>query len=668
MAEEQLKENSQGARHKPRAVALIGPFGSGKTTLLDALMAAAGTPLRRPGEARERQATTETRLAHATYLGDSWSILDCPGSVEFAFEMRAALAVSDLAVVVAEPVPSRAPALAPLFRLLEDEGLPFLLFLNRIDTLNVPLAECLAALQAEAKRPLVLRQVPIHDGENVSGYVDLASERAYRYRPGTASELIQIPSAVAADEHAAHETFLEALADHDDGLLEKVLEGVAPTPAEIYGRLQKDVAAGAIAGVLLGAAERNHGIQRLWKALRHDTPEPDETAARLSIDPAGPPLLQVFKTSYAGHAGKLSFARVWRGSIRDGATLAAGRIGGILRFPGNEAQKVAEAGEGELVALGRLDQVATGATLGGSGEKLLFPEPPKPVYSLAISTADRKDDVKLSGALQRLLEEDRSLSLAHEAATGETVLSGQGEVHLHAAIDRLSRAYGLKLVTIKPQVHFKETIRKAVHQHARLKRQTGGHGQFADVKLDIAPRQPGEGFLFVDRIVGGAVPRQYIPAVAEAAEESTKKGPFGYPVVDLSVTLVDGTFHSVDSSDMAFKTATRVGMTEALAKADPVLLEPIDKVTVSAPNSYTANVQRVLSGRRGRILGYHERSGWPGWDETEALVPEAELHDLIIELRSQTMGLGTFTKSFDHLAEAHARLAERLAREAASPQ
>ncbi|MGH7067018.1 MAG: elongation factor G, partial [Acetobacteraceae bacterium] len=311
-----------------------------------------------------------------------------------------------------------------------------------------------------------------------------------------------------------------------------------------------------------------------------------------------------------------------------------------------------------------LDQVATGATLGGSGEKLSFPEQPEPVFALAITTADRKDDVKLSGALQKLLEEDPSLRLVHEAATAETVLAGQGEVHLHASLDRLSRGYGLKLVTVKPQVHFKETIRRAVHQHSRLKRQTGGHGQFADVKLEIAPRQPGEGFLFVDRIVGGAVPRQYIPAVAEAAEESTRKGPFGYPVVDVSVTLVDGTFHSVDSSDMAFKTATRMGMTEALAKADPVLLEPIDKVTVSAPNSYTASVQRVLSGRRGRILGYHERAGWPGWDETEALVPEAELHDLIIELRSQTMGLGTFTRSFDHLSEAHTRLAERLAREA----
>ncbi len=659
-----VNRQPNGLGHGPRVAALIGPLGAGKTTLFEALMAAAGTPLRRSGDGRTHQTSTEARLAHARYLGDSWSLLDCPGSVEFAFETAAALSVADIAVVVAEPAPARAPALRSIFRLLEDEGIPFLVFLNKIDTLAVPLQECLAALQAEASRPLVLRQVPIREGESITGYVDLASERAYRYRPGEVSELVAIPSTAADSEKKAHETLLETLADHDDTLLEKVLEGIEPSPAEVYGRLQKDIAAGRIAPVLLGAAERSHGVARLWKALRHDTPEPAGTAStRLAIEPGGPPILQIFKTSYAGHAGKLSYARIWRGTVRDGASFEQGRIGGILRFPGPEAQKVAEAACGDLIALGRLDQVPTGATLGG--EPLPFPAPPPPVYAFAIAAADRKDEVKLSGALTRLLEEDPSLRLTHEPETGETVLAGQGEIHLNAAVERLSRGSGLRITTAKPQVHFRETIRKPVHQHARLKRQTGGHGQFADVKLDIAPRAPGEGFQFIDRIVGGAVPRQYIPAVAEAAEEATRKGPFGFPVVDVGVTLVDGGFHSVDSSDMAFKTATRIGMSEGLAKADPVLLEPIDKVTVSAPNIYTANVQRVLSGRRGRILGYHERGGWPGWDETEALVPAAELQDLIIELRSQTMGLGTFTRSFDHLAEAHARLVERIQREAA---
>jgi elongation factor G len=253
--------------------------------------------------------------------------------------------------------------------------------------------------------------------------------------------------------------------------------------------------------------------------------------------------------------------------------------------------------------------------------------------------------------LQKLLEEDQALRLEHGQDTGETILHGQGEIHLNTAVERLARNYALKLTTHRPQVAYKETIRRPVHEHGRLKRQTGGHGQFADVKIDIAPRERGAGFEFIDKVVGGAVPRNFIPAVGEAAEDAAKKGPFGYPVVDISVTLTDGQFHSVDSSDMAFKTATSIAMREGLAKADPVLLEPVDQVTISVPNEFTARAQRLISGRRGQILGYAEKPDWPGWDDVEALVPEAELHDLIIELRSQTLGLGTFRRRFDHLAE-----------------
>jgi elongation factor G len=267
--------------------------------------------------------------------------------------------------------------------------------------------------------------------------------------------------------------------------------------------------------------------------------------------------------------------------------------------------------------------------------------------------------VKLSTALHKLVEEDPSLTVVHEQATGESLLRGQGEIHLNNALERLASQYNLQINVGAPKIAFKETIRREVHQHSRLKRQTGGHGQFADVKLEVAPRERGGGFAFTDKIVGGAVPRQYIPAVREASEEAMAKGPFGYPVVDVGVTLVDGTFHTVDSSDMAFRSATRMGIAEALAKADPVLLEPIDHVTVSVPNQFTAGVQRLLSGRRGQILGYAERPGWPGWDDVEALVPEAELHDFILQLRSDTMGLGTYHRAFDHLAEARGKVAEK---------
>ena len=267
--------------------------------------------------------------------------------------------------------------------------------------------------------------------------------------------------------------------------------------------------------------------------------------------------------------------------------------------------------------------------------------------------------MKLSTALHKLVEEDPSLTVVHEQATGESLLRGQGEIHLNNALERLASQYNLQINVGAPKIAFKETIKREVHQHSRLKRQTGGHGQFADVKLEIAPRERGAGFAFIDKIVGGAVPRQYIPAVREASEEAMLKGPFGYPVVDVGVTLVDGTFHTVDSSDMAFRSATRMGIAEALAKAEPVLLEPIDHVTVSVPNQFTAGVQRLLSGRRGQILGYSERPGWPGWDDVEALVPESELHDFILQLRSDTMGLGNYRCAFDHLAEARGKVAEK---------
>ena len=647
----------------PRSVALVGPYGSGKSTLFEALMEAAGSPVKRPADPRNRPSTTELRLGHATYLGDAWSILDCPGSIEFAHETACALAMVDLAVLVCEPQPAKALAVAPLLKALAESRVPHVVFINKIDTLEGSLRDTLAALQAYAAHPLVLRQVPITEGEAVTGYVDVVSARAYRYRRGQPSELIQIPSALRDAEQEAKDRLVETLADHDDALLEKVLEDIPPSTDELYADLRKDLAAGAVTEVLLGAAEQAGGIRRLWKALRHDTPDVTETAARKGIAPDGPPLAQVFRTVHAGHTGKLSYARIWRGAVKDGATLGGTRLGGIYQMPGGEMAKGTEAEAGQVVALGRLDPVATGATLSpeGTPDPLPFPAPPPPVYALAIATTDRKDDVKLSGALQKLLEEDQSLTLEHGQDTGETVLLGQGEIHLNTTVERLARNYGLKLTTRRPEVAYKETIRQAVHQHGRLKRQTGGHGQFADVKIDIAPRARGAGFAFVDKVVGGAVPRNFIPAVGEAAEDAAKKGPFGYPVVDISVTLTDGQFHTVDSSDMAFRTATQIAMKEGLAAADPVLLEPIDRVSVSVPNEFTARAQRLLSGRRGQILGYAEKPGWPGWDDVEALVPEAELHDLIIELRSQTMGLGTYRRAFDHLAESRGEPKTRAA-------
>jgi elongation factor G len=423
----------------PRAIALIGPQGSGKSTLLDAMLAAAGAAPRR------REATgpgTELRLAHASWMGDDWALLDCPGSIEFAHEGACALAVADLAVMVAEASPERAPMAGPALRAAEEAGIPVILVINKVDQLTGPVRDTLAALQRETSRRLLLRQVPIREGEAVTGYVDVVSGRAYRYRPGAPSEVIELPDAMRAREVEARAQLAEALADHDDVLLEKVLEDQAPSPAEIYGPLHVTEASGATIAVLLASAERSHGIQRLWKALRHDAPDAAGTRTRLGIADAGEALAQVFRTVHAGHAGRLSYARIWRGGVKEGAPLDGHRVAGVLRFPGGEAQKVPEAAAGEVVALARCEGVRTGDTLGG--ERLDFPTPPAPVFALAVTLEDRKDEVRLSAALQRLSEEDPALTVTQDAESGQILIAGQGDMHLRAAMERLAAASGVR--------------------------------------------------------------------------------------------------------------------------------------------------------------------------------------------------------------------------------
>ena len=641
----------------PRVVAIIGPYASGKSTLSGALIAAAGGPARRGAAPRGG-----TRIASCSYLDEVWALLDCPGSVETMHETTAALAVADIAVVVCDPDPARALTAAPFLHQVDQSGIPALIFVNRIDTFTGRVRDTMAALQALTSRRLVLREVPIRDGEAITGYVDVVSERAYRYRKGEASVQIPVPDSMADREREARDALVEALADFDDGLLEKIIEDIKPGKDEIFDRLHAEEAGGTISEILLGSAERDGGVRRLWKALRHDAPSPEATAARHGVAPGTDPLVQIFRTLNAGHGGKLSWARVWCGPLKDGATLDGKRIGGMWRAADGDLVKIAEAAAGDIVALGRLEGVQTGAVLGGRVSGLVIAAPPPQLFALAITTVDRRDDVRLSGALEKLLEEDAGLALHQDAELGETILSGQGELHLKAAMERLAAAFGVRLKSARPRTAYRETIRHPVQQAARLKRQTGGHGQFADVTLELAPRPRGAGFAFVDRIVGGTVPRLYIPSVGAAAEDAARKGAFGYQVVDIEVALVDGGFHAVDSSDMAFRTATRMAMQDALPKADPMLLEPVHAVSISVPNIYTSTAQRLVGGRRGQILGYGERPGWMGWDDVEALIPHAELHDFIAELRSQTMGLGVFRHRFDHLAEAPPKLVQEVLR------
>ena len=660
----------------PRCVALIGPYLSGKTTLLEAMLYASGSTTRhgsvRDGnsvgdhspEARARQMSTELNVAQASFLGDPWTILDCPGSVEMLHEAEGAVLASDVAVVVCEPEVERALTISPLLRFLDRHDIPHMIFINKLETAGAGrVPDLMAALQSVSQRPLVLRQVPLRGSEGeITGYVDLVSERAYRYQPGQASALIPLPEGFWDTERATRSGLIEKLADFDDALLEKLLEEVEPSKEEIYSHLARDLTKAQIVPVFLGAAHGDHGVRRLWKALRHEAPSPTQTAARRGIAAEGEALAQVIKTYHMPHTGKLTLVRVWRGAVSEGMVLNGVRVAGVVRLLGAQHEKIATAQTGEVVGLTRMEEIATGTVLTPSGkaDPLPRPERPQPVYGLAIATERRSDDVKLTGAIAKLIEEDPTLELEQNADTQEMVLWGQGEVHLQIALDRLRNRHNLAVNGRRAAVPYKETIRRGTQQHSRFKRQSGGHGQFADVTIEVKPVPRGTGFTFTDSVVGGAIPRNYIPAVEEGVVEALRQGPLGFPVVDAAVALLTGQFHTVDSSDQAFKTAGRQAIQEALPKCEPILLEPIDAVEISVPNAFTARVQRLVAGRRGQILGYDAKPDWPGWDVVSAYIPASELHDLIVELRSLTLGVGSFAHRFDHLQELSGKPAEKV--------
>ncbi|MDZ4775966.1 MAG: elongation factor G [Alphaproteobacteria bacterium] len=672
---------AKGKSAAARAVALVGPNGAGKTTLMEALLYSAGA-IERQGavlagttvgdaspEARARGQSVEMSIASFAHDGDRYALIDLPGSTEFAGELDHTLAAVDLAVVVCDPDPDKAILLQPTLIELDRLGVPRLLFVNKMDTARGRLRDLLEALQAVSTVPLVARQIPIWENEKATGYVDLALERAYVYRTGKPSERIDIPKDLVDREHEARFTMLEKLADYDDALMEQLLSDQTPSVDAVFKDLMRETQEMLIAPVFLGSAQADGGVNRLLKALRHDTPAPDAAQKRLGVSGAG---LFVFKTSHAGQAGKQSFARAFGGAVTDGADLVRPdgeklRASGIMQLMGAAQKKAVSAAFGDVVAVGRMEGARPGDFLSAEGRPHSADSTAHQrfgVYALAIAPADRKDDVRLSQSMAKLAEEDPTLHFAMNPETHELVLEGQGEVHLRIALDRMRRRYGVTVTTSRPKSAYKETVRKGVSVRGRHKKQSGGHGQFGDVVVEIAAQPRSSGFAFHEKIHGGVVPRQYIPAVEAGVRDGLEKGPLGFPVVDVAVTLTDGSAHAVDSSEIAFRTAGRIAMTEGLPQCEPILLEPIEKVTIYAPNTATAKVNSMLSARRGQILGFDAREGWPGWDRIEAYLPQADRQDLIIDLRSITQGLGTYEATFAHMAELTGREAQDIVQKA----
>ncbi len=667
----------QSAR-SARCIALVGPYLSGKTTLLEALLARAGVIPRlgsiaagntvgdNSAEARAHGMSIEPNLADLTFLGDKFTIVDCPGSIEFQFQMLSALAVCDAAVVVCEADEKKIPALQLILKQLADRHIPHFLFLNKIDKLELPVSDILPMLQPASALPLVLRQIPIVQNGVATGFVDLALERAFVYRENAPSEVIEMPADLAEPESQARFSMLEKLADYDDELLEALLGDQELPRDRVFDDLGQELKDGKICPVLLGCAERGNGVTRLLKALRHEAPFADATARRLGVSGAAS-CAHVFKTYHTAHAGKLSLMRVFGGSFNDGMAVTGvngeERAAGVFTLLGQEPRKVAAGGVGDIVALGRLERMRTGETLTAGRTpmtQIATVQPPQPVYGLALAAAERKDEVKLAASLTKIIEEDPSLALIHNKETGEMVLWGQGEMHLRIALKQLQRRFGVMAETRSRQIPYKESIRKGVEVRGRHRKQSGGHGQFGDVVIEIRALPRGAGFHFSEEIAGGAVPRHYIPSVEIGVRDFLTSGPLGFPVVDVAVILKDGSYHAVDSSDMAFRAAGRLAMAEGMPKCTPVLLEPIMAVDIVVPSEATARVNGIISSRRGQILGFDNRPDWTGWDVVRAQIPEAEMQDIIIELRSATAGSAGYTAKFDHLAELTGKLADQV--------
>jgi elongation factor G len=664
-----------------RVIALVGPAGAGKTSLAEAMLFAAGATDRLGStangssigdsspESRQRGGSTELNLYNFEYLGDRFAILDVPGSVGFSADGAKALAIADVAIVVVDPDPARAPLTAPALRALDELGIPHLIFVNRIDQAHGRIRDLLSALQPMSVSPLIARQIPIRDGEKISGFVDLALEYAFKYRPGKGSERIDIPADLQDRESEARAQMLEQLADHDDELLEQLLMDQAPTREKVLQDLARETGDNLGVSVLFGSASSAWGGRRLLKAMRHEVPGPQGAADRLGVSD---PSLYVFKIIH-GSIGRLALSRVIGGNIAEGSDLKTddgdhARLGALFHVQGEKTTKVNEARDGDIVAVAKIDTVKAGQWL-GQGK---LPSPidisyPARNCAIAIEPADRKDDVKLSGALQRLSEEDSALVVEHDDANHEIRLRGVNDEHLNTVLARLKRRYGVEVKSHTPTVGYRESIRKPVTQKGRHKKQSGGHGQFGDVIIEVKPLPRGSGFLFEEKIHGGSVPRQWIPAVEEGVREAMAKGPLGFQVVDCAVSLVDGSYHSVDSSELAFRLAGRIAMQEALANAQPHLLEPMHKLMVVCPSSATSRITSAIAGRRGQMLGMAPRDGWAGWDRIDALIPEAELSGLEAELRSQSQGLATYEAEFDHLAELNGPLADKVIQRVPEP-
>ncbi|HET7411595.1 MAG TPA: elongation factor G [Pararhizobium sp.] len=641
-----------------RCFTVLGPSQTGKSTVLEKL-----------GSLEGRPTTFSTpyglTLSQFEFLGEPWCGLDTPGSNEALGHAQDALLASDAAILCVSPDPEEAVLAAPYLRAIEASETPTILFVNRIDEAKSRLRDVVAALQGYCSHPLVLRQIPIREGDQIVGSCDLISERAWRYREGQPSALVELPAELIEREHEAREAMLEHFADYDQWLLEELIEDREPAGDAVFAIATRVLKENRIIPVMVGAASHSNGMMRLMKALRHEAPSPETLRERLAAA-GGMDESALQAVSFHGFhrqsVGKTVLVRALVDGIRQGGTLAGGGLGAVQDPATQRPFPSGSMAAGAIFAAAKSDHLPIPALLAADRAHPVpdWSAPPPPVLERILAPINERDETKLSGILAKLAETDHSLIAMQQENSGAQMVCVRGPVHLREVCRMLADVFKVEVKEKTPEPSYCETVSRGADVHYRHRKQTGGAGQFADVKLALHPNERGSGFSFAETVKGGAVPKNYIPAVEAGAREAMERGPLGFPVIDVGVTLTDGQHHSVDSSDFAFRAAGRMGVKQALEQAASVLMQPIYRIEIHIPSIYSGALVPIVSSFRGQVLGFDRDETAQGWDVFRALLPGNALDDFSHSLRAATQGIGDFAKAFDHFEELYGKEADAI--------
>jgi elongation factor G len=672
-----------------RNVALISHGGAGKTSLAEALLFDAGAISRLgnvesgttaldwdPDEQRRGQ-SINLAVGSLEHDGVRITLVDTPGYADFQADVVEALAAIDAVIVVVDASAGVEVGTDEVWRLADARGLPRMVFINKMDRENANYDTTLDQLKTRFGPKIAPVYLPIGSAESFRGYVDVIEEHATVYENGQPNE-VPIPPELEGIEHSRRDALVEAAAEASDELMMKYLEGEPFTDEEIESALHKGTREGTVVPVFVGSATKNIGVRELTRMIVKHIPSPAEVGMRSTVDgkeikpdPSGPFVAQVFKATADPFVGRLTYFRVLSGTLAGQGHVynvnrkQEERVGSFLAVQGKDQENLAKVGPGDIAAVAKLTSTAAGDTLVADRSKAVeLPgiRFPAPSLQVAIEPESKADLDKLGQALHRLEEEEPAIRIHREEGTGETILTAMGDAQIDVIVDRLKRKFGASVRTATPRVPYRETLRQAARIDNKFKRQTGGHGQYGHVVIEFSPAEMGTGFQFGDKIVGGVVPKQYIPAVEKGLREAMAEGVLaGYPVVDLQATLVDGSYHTVDSSEMAFKVAASQALKKAFDAASPALLEPILEVDIVVPDEYMGDVMGQITGKRGHVLGMDSVEGM---QHLKAQVPQAEMFHYATELRSITQGRGRYSWQVDHYAEVPNNIAEKVVAEA----